>query len=71
MARGGTLQRLCERRLICGLRISEDPTSDNVTPQETAKRDTLDVGVDGTGLSCAGSSVVTECASSRADNKAK
>ena len=44
----------------CGLRISPNPTSDNLTQQETTKRDTLEVGVDGAGLSCPGSSVVAD-----------
>jgi hypothetical protein len=42
----------------CGLRIPDNPTSDNLTPQETTDQDAPDIGEDGTGLSCPGSSVV-------------
>jgi hypothetical protein len=42
----------------CGLRISDSPTSDNLTPQETTTQDALDMGADGAELSCLGSSVV-------------
>jgi len=42
----------------CGLRISDSPTSDNLTPRETRTQDALDMGPDGDGLSCPGSSVV-------------
>ena len=42
----------------CGLRISDSPTSDNLTPQETTNQDAPDMGADGAGLSCPGSSVV-------------
>jgi hypothetical protein len=42
----------------CGLRISDSPTSDNLTPQETTKQDALEMGPDGAGSSCPGSSVV-------------
>jgi hypothetical protein len=44
----------------CGLRISDSPTSDNLTPQETTTQDALDMGADGAGLSCPGSSVVAD-----------
>ena len=44
--------------LTCGLRISDDPTSDNLTPQETTNQDTPDMGSDGSVLSCPGSKVV-------------
>ena len=47
-------------RTTCGLRISDSPTSDNLTPQETTKQGTLDMGPDGAGLSCPGSSVVAD-----------
>jgi len=43
-----------------GLRISGDPTTDNLTPQEITTQDTAQVGTDGDGLSCPGSSVVAE-----------
>ena len=46
--------------MTCGLRIVSTPTADNVTPQETTKQDALEVGPDGAGLSCPGSSVVAE-----------
>ncbi len=42
----------------CGLRISDEPTSDNLTPQETTNQDAAEVGADGAALSCPGSSVV-------------
>ena len=45
-------------QLTCGLRISSDPTTDNLTPQETTSQDAPDMGVDGAGLSCPGSNVV-------------
>ena len=48
-------------RPTCGLRISDEPPSDNLTLQETTIQDASDIGTDGTGLSCPGSSeVVTE-----------
>ena len=47
-------------RATCGLRNSETPTSDNLNPQETAKQDAPDMGLDGAELSCPGSSVVAE-----------
>jgi len=34
-------------RTTCGLRITPSPTSDNLTPQETANEDAPDVGADG------------------------
>jgi hypothetical protein len=45
-------------RVTCGLRISDSPTSDNLTPQKTINQDAADVGADGAELSCPGSSVV-------------
>ena len=42
----------------CGLRNSAKPTSDHLNPQETTKQDAPEVGADGGGLSCPGSSVV-------------
>ena len=45
-------------RATRGLGIVSNPTSDNLTPQETTKQDTRDMGIDGAELSCAGSSVV-------------
>ena len=55
------------RTLTCGLRISNSPTSDNLSPQETTNQDAPDMGHDapdmghdGAGLSCPGSSVVAE-----------
>ena len=47
-------------RATCGLRILDSPTSDNLTPQETTKEEAPEVGTDGAGLSCPGSSVVAE-----------
>jgi hypothetical protein len=47
-------------RETCGLRIPPYPTSDNLTPQETTKKDPPEVGADGSGLSCPGSSVVAD-----------
>ena len=49
-----------ELETTCGLRISANPTSDNLNPQETTKDDAPDMGLDGAGLSCPGSSVVAE-----------
>jgi hypothetical protein len=48
------------RSLTCDLRISDSPTSDNLTPQETTNQDAPDMGADGAGLSCPGSSVVAD-----------
>jgi|CXWL01.1.fsa_nt_gi hypothetical protein len=45
-------------RATCGLQNSERPTSDNLTPQETTTQDSPDLGRDGEGLPCPGSSVV-------------
>jgi hypothetical protein len=39
--------RLAPIALTCGLRILENPTSDNLTPQETTKPDAFDMGLDG------------------------
>ena len=47
-------------RTTCGLRISDSPTSDNLTPQETTNQDSLDMGRDGASLSCPGSSEVAD-----------
>ena len=47
-------------RATCGLRTVPEPTSDNVTPQETTKQAPPDMGLDGGSLSCPGSSVVAE-----------
>ena len=52
--------RLAPIALTCGLRISDNPTSDNLTPQETTNQDAPDMGPDGAGLSCPGSSVVAD-----------
>ena len=46
--------------MTCGLRISESPTSDNLSPQETTSQATAEVGADGPGLTCPGSSVVAD-----------
>lgn len=48
------------RSPTCGLRISDSPSSDKLTPQETTKQDAPEVGPDGVGLSCPGSSVVAD-----------
>jgi hypothetical protein len=45
-------------RTTCGLRNSDNATSDNLSPQETTNQDVSEVGADGAGLSCPGSSVV-------------
>ena len=45
--------------MTCGLRIVPDTNSANLTPQETTNQDVPDMGPDGAGLSCPGSSVVT------------
>jgi hypothetical protein len=47
-------------RTTCGLRISPDPHTDNLTPQETTNQDAPDMGADGGDLSCPGSSVVAD-----------
>ena len=39
--------------LAMGLRISNNPTSDDLTPQATTNHDAPDVGPDGAGLSSA------------------
>ena len=46
--------------MTCGLRISSNPTSDKLNPQQTTSQDLLEVGTDGPELSCPGSSVVAE-----------
>ena len=48
------------RTLTCGLQISDSPTSDNLTPQETTTQAAPDMGPDGAGLSCPGTSVVAD-----------
>ena len=45
-------------RTTCGLRISSDATSDNVTTQETTTQPTAHMEIDGASLSCPGNSVV-------------
>ncbi len=52
--------RLAPIALTCSLRISDNPTSNNLTPQETTNQDAPDMGADGAGLSCPGSSVVAD-----------
>ena len=52
--------RLAPIALTCSLRISDNPTADNLIPQETTNQDAPDMGPDGPGLSCPGSSVVAE-----------
>jgi len=52
--------RLAPIALTSSLRNPDDPTTDNLTPQETTIQDTAQVGTDGDGLSCPGSSVVAE-----------
>jgi len=47
-------------RTTCGLRIPDNPTPDYLTPQETTNQDAPDMGADGAGLSCPGSSVVAD-----------
>jgi hypothetical protein len=42
----------------CDLRISDNPTPDYLTPQETTKQDTQEMCAGGAGLSCPGNSVV-------------
>jgi len=44
----------------CGFRISDGPTSDNLTPQETTKQDAPEMGADGGDLSYSGSRVVAD-----------
>ena len=47
-------------RATCGLRTVPDPTSDNLNPQETTTQEVGEMGLDGSSLSCPGSSVVAE-----------
>lgn len=49
-----------ERHLTCGLRIVPNPTSDNLTPQETTNQGSDEMGQDEAGLSCPGSSAILE-----------
>jgi hypothetical protein len=49
--------------VTCGLRNSENPTSDNLKPQETTNQADLEVEGDWAGLSCPGSSVVADASS--------
>jgi hypothetical protein len=53
--------------VTCGLRNSQNPTADNLNPQETTNQTAPDMGLDGAELSCPGSSVVAnlECESER------
>jgi hypothetical protein len=44
----------------CGLRNSEIPISDNLTPQETTNQMAPEMDTDGAELSCPGSSVVAK-----------
>ena len=43
-----------------GLGIVPNPTLDNLNPQESTTQDGFDMGPDGDGLSCPGSSVVAD-----------
>ena len=45
-------------RATCGLRTVPDPTSDNLSPQETTTQEVGEMGPDGGSLPCSGSSVV-------------
>jgi len=47
-------------RPTCGLRSSASPTTDNLTPQQTTNQNAPEMGLDGSDLSCPGSSVVAE-----------
>ena len=47
-------------RTTYGLRISADPTTNNLTPQETTMQDAPDMGPEGAGLPYPGSSEVAE-----------
>ena len=44
--------------MTCGLRNLVNPTSDNLSPQETTTQGTADVAEDGARLSCPGSSEI-------------
>src|SRR5262245_27168577 len=46
--------------LTRGLGIAANPTSDHLNPQEATNQDDLEVGADGAGLACPGSSVVAD-----------
>jgi hypothetical protein len=56
------------RRLTRGFGIIPDTNSDNITPQETTKKDSPDMGLGGTRLSCPGSSVVADSDSEKQQN---
>ena len=47
-------------RATCGLRISANPASDNLNPQQPTIQDAREMGADGAGFSCPGSSVVAD-----------
>ena len=47
-------------RATRGLGIAANPTSDNLNPQEAIRHDINEVGTDGAGLSCPGSSMVAD-----------
>ncbi len=46
--------------MACSLRISDNPTSDNLTPQGTITQGALDMGPYGDHLSCPSRSVVAD-----------
>src|SRR5215472_5877614 len=46
--------------MTCGLRNLANPTSDNLSPQETTKQDAPEVGEGGGDLSCPGRSAVVD-----------
>jgi hypothetical protein len=43
-----------------GLQNFDNPTSDNLSPQETTNQDAVELAPDGGGLSCSGSNVVAD-----------
>ena len=52
--------------LTRGLGIASNPTSANLNPQETTNQDAPVMGLDGSDLSCPGSSVVADVAGTTA-----
>ena len=55
-----TGQEIRIEHATCGLRISDSPTSNNLTPQETTNQNAPDMGPEEAGLSSPGSNVVAE-----------
>jgi hypothetical protein len=52
--------RLKKRQVTRGLGLASNTISDNLNAQEPTNQDPADMGPDGPGLSCSGSSVVAD-----------